>query len=83
MWGERLDNSHKAPIKIKKGPGRATDYLAPGKMELEAMSRYTSPVNPAVLPHLTVALLAIRIFSTAWFFMYEVTFTKYTGDIYK
>lgn len=38
--------------------------------ELEAMSRYTSPVNPAVFPHLTVVLLAIGMFFTAWFFVY-------------
>ncbi|KAL4687331.1 hypothetical protein H8959_019459 [Pygathrix nigripes] len=56
---------------------------ARGKMELEAMSRYTSPVNPAVFPHLTVVLLAIGMFFTAWFFVYEVTSTKYTRDIYK
>nr|XP_047909043.1 transmembrane protein 258 [Anser cygnoides] len=54
-----------------------------GGMELEAMSRYTSPVNPAVFPHLTVVLLAIGMFFTAWFFVYEVTSTKYTRDIYK
>ncbi|KAF4797551.1 Transmembrane protein [Turdus rufiventris] len=54
-----------------------------GDMELEAMSRYTSPVNPAVFPHLTVVLLAIGMFFTAWFFVYEVTSTKYTRDIYK
>uniref|UniRef100_A0A8C8RVB9 Dolichyl-diphosphooligosaccharide-protein glycosyltransferase subunit TMEM258 n=1 Tax=Pelusios castaneus TaxID=367368 RepID=A0A8C8RVB9_9SAUR len=54
-----------------------------GVMELEAMSRYTSPVNPAVFPHLTVVLLAIGMFFTAWFFVYEVTSTKYTRDIYK
>ncbi|MCJ8736196.1 hypothetical protein PDJAM_G00256040 [Pangasius djambal] len=52
-------------------------------MELEAMTRYTSPVNPAVFPHLTVVLLAIGMFFTAWFFVYEVTSTKYTRDIYK
>ncbi|GAB5577966.1 transmembrane protein 258 [Prionailurus iriomotensis] len=44
------------------------------------MSRYTSPVNPAVFPHLTVVLLAIGMFFTA---CYEVTSTKYTRDIYK
>ncbi|KAJ3597058.1 hypothetical protein NHX12_003458 [Muraenolepis orangiensis] len=38
--------------------------------ELEAMTRYTSPVNPAVFPHLTVVLLAIGMFFTAWFFVY-------------
>ncbi|PWA30449.1 hypothetical protein CCH79_00015316, partial [Gambusia affinis] len=57
--------------------------------ELEAMTRYTSPVNPAVFPHLTVVLLAIGMFFTAWFFFpelfisYEVTSTKYTRDVYK
>ncbi|XP_062052020.1 LOW QUALITY PROTEIN: transmembrane protein 258 [Lepus europaeus] len=62
---------------------RSATYAVPGKMELEAMSRYTSPVNPAVFPHLTVVLLAIGMFFTAWFFVYEVTSTKYTRDIYK
>uniref|UniRef100_A0A8C6QTX4 Dolichyl-diphosphooligosaccharide-protein glycosyltransferase subunit TMEM258 n=1 Tax=Nannospalax galili TaxID=1026970 RepID=A0A8C6QTX4_NANGA len=51
--------------------------------ELEAMSRHTSPVNPAVFLCLTVVLLAIGMFFTAWFFVYEVTSTKYTHDIYK
>lgn len=37
------------------------------------MSRYTSPVNPAVFPHLTVVLLAIGMFFTAWFFVYPST----------
>ncbi|XP_075693775.1 dolichyl-diphosphooligosaccharide--protein glycosyltransferase subunit TMEM258 isoform X1 [Rhinoderma darwinii] len=55
----------------------------PTVYELEAMSRYTSPVNPAVFPHLTVVLLAIGMFFTAWFFVYEVTSTKYTRDVYK
>lgn len=41
--------------------------------ELEAMTRYTSPVNPAVFPHLTVVLLAIGMFFTAWFFVYPFT----------
>ncbi|XP_032754120.1 transmembrane protein 258-like [Rattus rattus] len=48
-------------------------------MEIEAMNRYTNPVNP----HLTVVLLAISMSSTAWFFVYEVTSTKYTRDIFK
>nr|XP_048302899.1 transmembrane protein 258-like [Myodes glareolus] len=58
-------------------------YRVRGKMELKAMSRDTSPVSPAVFPHLSVILLAIGIFFTAWFFIYKVTSTKYTGDIYK
>ncbi|XP_035579036.1 LOW QUALITY PROTEIN: transmembrane protein 258 [Zalophus californianus] len=61
-------------------PSQALSHNLP---ELEAMSRYTGPVNPAVFPHLTVVLLAIGMFFTAWFFVYEVTSTKYTRDIYK
>lgn len=38
------------------------------------MTRYTSPVNPAVFPHLTVVLLAIGMFFTAWFFVYPYLF---------
>ncbi|XP_061046967.1 transmembrane protein 258-like [Eubalaena glacialis] len=61
----------------------AADYPVPGKTELEAIRRYTSPVNPAVFPRLTVGLLATGMFFTAWFFVYEVTSTKHTRDIYK
>lgn len=50
---------------------------------IEQMSRYVTPVNPAVYPHLTLILLGIGIFFTAWFFVYEVTSTKYTRDLYK
>merc|ERR1712227_44545 len=55
------------------------------KMDLgiESMGRYISPVNPAIYPHLSIILLAIGLFFTAWFFVYEVTSTKYTRDIYK
>ncbi|KAJ1063760.1 hypothetical protein K5549_009072 [Capra hircus] len=52
-------------------------------MELEAMSGHTSPVNPAIFPHMTVVLLAVDMFFTSWFFVYKVTSTKYTWDIYK
>ncbi|KAG8273635.1 hypothetical protein J6590_016957, partial [Homalodisca vitripennis] len=52
-------------------------------VQLESMSRYVSPVNPAVFPHLTVILLGIGIFFTAWFFVYEVTSTKFTRDLFK
>ncbi|XP_050012751.1 transmembrane protein 258-like [Alexandromys fortis] len=48
-----------------------------------AIHMYTSPVNPVVFPHLTVVLLAIGMFFTAWSFIYKVTSTKYTCDIYK
>ncbi|KAI5734828.1 hypothetical protein M8J77_010875 [Diaphorina citri] len=37
----------------------------------ESMQRYVSPVNPAIFPHLTILLLGIGIFFTAWFFVYE------------
>ncbi|XP_056382772.1 transmembrane protein 258 isoform X1 [Hyla sarda] len=48
--------------------------------ELEAMSRYTSPVNPAVFPHLTVVLLAIGMFFTAWFFVYPSNENRYMRE---
>ncbi|XP_069445036.1 transmembrane protein 258-like [Ovis canadensis] len=52
-------------------------------MELEAMSGHTSPVNPAIFPHMTVVLLAVDTFFASWFFVYKVTSTKYTWDICK
>ncbi|KAL9984736.1 hypothetical protein ACROYT_G007069 [Oculina patagonica] len=52
-------------------------------LSVEQMSRYASPINPAVFPHLTIVLLSIGIFFMAWFFVYEVTSTKYSRDIYK
>nr|CAD7453847.1 unnamed protein product [Timema tahoe] len=61
---------------------RVLDYAAT-ELEAESMLRYVSPVNPAVFPHLTVVLLGIGIFFTAWFFVYEVTSTKFTRDIFK
>lgn len=47
------------------------------------MSRYVSPVNPAIYPHLTLVLMSIGVFFTAWFFVYEVTSTKLTRDFFK
>ncbi|CAH3018110.1 unnamed protein product [Porites evermanni] len=51
------------------------------------MTRYASPINPAVFPHLTIVLLSIGIFFMAWFFVYPLiytfTSTKYNRDIYK
>ncbi|XP_011866449.1 PREDICTED: transmembrane protein 258 [Vollenhovia emeryi] len=52
-------------------------------MDIESMTRYVSPVNPAVFPLLAVVLLGIGVFFTAWFFVYEVTSTKFTRDICK
>ena len=40
--------------------------------DISFMSRYVSPINPAVFPHLTLVLMAIGLFFTAWFFVYEV-----------
>ncbi|XP_047580842.1 transmembrane protein 258-like [Lutra lutra] len=52
-------------------------------MELEAMSRSTSPGKPAVFPHLTTVQLATGMCFTTWSFVYEVTSTRYTWDFYK
>ena len=46
-------------------------------------ARYISPVNPAIYPHLAVVLLVIGLFFTAWFFVYEVTSTKFTRELIK
>ena len=39
---------------------------------MESMTRYVSPINPAVFPHLTVVLLGIGVFFMAWFFVYPL-----------
>jgi len=52
-------------------------------LDISSMSRYVSPINPAVFPHLTVVLLGIGLFFTAWFFVYEVTSSKFTREIFK
>ena len=52
-------------------------------MDIDSLSRYVSPVNPAVYPHLSIVLLAIGLFFTAWFFVYEVTSTKFTRELVK
>lgn len=43
---------------------------------MESMSRYISPINPTVFPHLATVLLAIGTFFTAWFFVFEVSRPK-------
>ena len=53
------------------------------QLDMESMSRYASPVNPAIYPHLALVLLGIGLFFTAWFFVYEVTSTKFTREIIK
>lgn len=50
---------------------------------MESMVRYVSPINPSVFPVLALTLTGIGIFFTAWFFVYEVTCTKFTRDIFK
>ncbi|CAF1024440.1 unnamed protein product [Rotaria socialis] len=50
------------------------------RLNVDQMSRYVSPVNPAAFPTLSIVLLGIGIFLMSWFFVYEVTSTKYTRD---
>ncbi|KAF6025256.1 TMEM258 [Bugula neritina] len=50
---------------------------------MDNMFRYVSPINPAIYPQLTLILLAIGVFFMAWFFVYEVTSTKFTRDLTK
>jgi len=45
----------------------------PQDIAISSMSRYVSPINPAVFPHLSVVLLSIGIFFMAWFFVYPLT----------
>ena len=47
------------------------------------MVRYISPVNPSVYPHLAITLLSIGLFFMAWFFVYEVTSTKFSRNLLK
>ena len=51
--------------------------------DITTMSRYVSPINPAVFPHLTLVLMAIGLFFTAWFFVYEVGFFFIYRMLYK
>ena len=68
------------------------------RLNVDQMSRYVSPVNPAAFPTLSIVLfgnvkqgkyvmknlicmlLGIGIFLMSWFFVYEVTSTKYSRD---
>ncbi|CAF1164365.1 unnamed protein product [Rotaria sordida] len=50
------------------------------RLNVDQMSRSVSPVNPGAFPTLSITLLGIGIFLMAWFFVYEVTSTKYTRD---
>ena len=42
-------------------------------MDLSSMSRYESPISPALFPHLSIGLLSLGLFFSAWFFVYEVS----------
>lgn len=52
-------------------------------IDIDSMERYISPINPSAFPVLAVMLLGIGVFFTAWFFVYEVTSTKFTRDLIK
>lgn len=47
------------------------------------MARYVSPINPAIFPTLTMILIGIGVFLMAWFFVYEITATKYVRHLFK
>ncbi|VDO22797.1 Uncharacterized protein BM_BM6900 [Brugia malayi] len=51
--------------------------------DLLSMERYVGPVNPSLYPQLAVLLLAIGLFFMAWFFVYEVTSSKFTRVLMK
>ena len=42
-------------------------------MDLSTMSRYESPIIPTLFPHLSIGLLSLGLFFSAWFFVYEVS----------
>ncbi|VDK35117.1 unnamed protein product [Taenia asiatica] len=50
---------------------------------ISQMSRFVSPLNPAVYPTLGMLLTAIGVFFMAWFFVYEITGTKYVRELFK
>ena len=41
-------------------------------MDLSTMSRYESPISPTLYPLLSIGLLSLGLFFSAWFFVYEV-----------
>ncbi|VDK76907.1 unnamed protein product [Litomosoides sigmodontis] len=51
--------------------------------DLLSMERYVGPVNPSLYSQLAVLLLSIGLFFMAWFFVYEVTSTKFTRVLVK
>ena len=62
--------------------------------DISTLSRYVSPIDPAVFPHLTLLLMAIGLFFTAWFFVLSGWFSPlvhfcivwtslFKGDLYQ
>ena len=47
------------------------------------MSRYVAPLNPAMYPTLALLLTSIGVIFMAWFFVYEITGTKYMRELLK
>lgn len=47
------------------------------------MSRYVAPLNPAIYPTLGLLLTTIGVIFMAWFFVYEITATKYMRELLK
>lgn len=43
---------------------------------MESLTRYVSPINPLVFPHLATLLLIIGTFFTSWFFVFVVSRPK-------
>lgn len=52
-------------------------------MPTAEMSRYVPPLNPSMYPTLGMLLTVIGIFFMAWFFVYEITGTKYVRELFK
>merc|ERR1739848_219135 len=70
--------------KLRRHKHKALGFFDNLKMlNIESMARYVSPVNPAIFATLTLVLLGIGLFFTAWFFVYEVTSTKFTREMPK
>ncbi|VDN16525.1 unnamed protein product [Dibothriocephalus latus] len=46
------------------------------EVSVEEMSRYVSPINPAMYSTLTLLLTSIGVFFTAWFFSTQFTMSR-------
>ncbi|VDN97585.1 unnamed protein product [Rodentolepis nana] len=47
------------------------------------MYRYVPPINPSLYPTLGMLLTVIGVFFMTWFFVYEITGTKYVRELFK